>query len=110
MRIVKKKVAEILTLKPKARDNDFYLMYWVWQDEFYELNKENEISLDFDRTNIVNILSLLKDRKLSHPSGIMRARRKLQEEHPALRGDIWKIRHKEQEVVKRDLGYKGFAQ
>ena len=75
-----------------------------------KLNKENDISLDFDKTNIVNILSLLKDRKLSHPSGIMRARRKLQEENPALRGEIWKIRHKEQEVVKRDLGYKGFAQ
>ncbi len=110
MRIVKKKVAEILTLKPKARDNDFYLMYWVWQDEFYELNKNNNISLDFDRTNIVNILSLLKDRKLSHPSGIMRARRKLQEEHPGLRGDVWKARHKEQDNVKKDLGYKGFAQ
>ena len=40
----------------------------------------------------------------------MRARRKLQEENPAFRGDIWDIRHREQEVVKKDLGYKGFAQ
>ena len=107
---MKNKVAEVLKLQKKARDNDFYLMYWVWKTEFHTLNSKNEISIDFDRTNIVNILSLLKDRKLSHPSGIMRARRKLQEEHPGLRGDIWKIRHKEQEVVKKDLGYKGFAQ
>ena len=61
MRInMKKKIAEILTLKPKARDNDFYLMYWMWKDEFYTLNKNTNISLDFDKTNIVNILRLLK--------------------------------------------------
>ena len=107
---MKKKIAEILTLKPKARDNDFYLMYWMWKDEFYTLNKNTNISLDFDKTNIVNILRLLKDRKLSHPSGIMRARRKLQEENPTLRGEVWDLRHKEQEVVKKDLGYKGFDQ
>ena len=102
---IKKKVAEILTLKTKARDNDFYLMYWIWRDEFEALNSEHEVTLDFDKTNIINVLSLLKERRLSHPSGIMRARRKLQEEYPALRGDIWKIRHKEQETVKADLGY-----
>ena len=107
---MKKKVAEILTLKSKARDSDFYLMYWVWKNEFYALNKDNGITMDFDKTNIVNILTLLKDRKLSHPSGIMRARRKLQEEVPSLRGEIWELRHKEQEVVKKDLGYKGFEQ
>jgi len=50
---MKKKVAEILTLKPKARDNDFYLMYWMWKDEFHALNSKNNISLDFDRANIV---------------------------------------------------------
>ena len=107
---MKKKVAEILRMKRKARDNDFYLMYWVWKREFENINSEQQISLDFDRTNIVNILSLLKDRKLSHPSGIMRARRKLQEDDPGLRGDVWDLRHKEQAVVKKDLGYKGFEQ
>ena len=107
---MKKKVAEILTLKRKARDNDFYLMYWVWKREFENINAKQDISLDFDRANIVNILSLLKDKQLSHPSGIMRARRKLQEENPTFRGEMWDLRHKEQEVVKKDLGYKGFAQ
>ena len=111
MRInMKEKVRDILTIKSKARDNDFYLMYWVWKQEFAKLNSKYEITIDFDKTNIVNILRLLKDRKLSHPSGIMRARRKLQEEIPTLRGEIWKLRHQEQEVVKKDLGYKGFEQ
>ena len=106
MRInMKKKVADILTLKSKSRDNDFYLMYWVWKNEFQALNVSNKMMLDFDRTNIVNLLSLLKDKKLSHPSGIMRARRKLQEDYPRLRGKIWDLRHQEQKTVKADLGY-----
>ena len=104
------KVRRILMMKKQARDNDFYLMYWIWQNEFNNLQLHDNVDIEFDRTNIVNILSLLKDRKLSHPSGIMRARRKLQEEDPSLRGKIWTIRHKEQEVVKADLGYKGVTQ
>ena len=48
---------------------------------------------------------MLKDKHLSHPSGIMRARRKLQEEHPKLRGELWQVRHAEEENVKADLGY-----
>ena len=67
-------------------------------------------NLLIELTNLENNICTLKDRKLSHPSGIMRARRKLQEEVPSLRGEIWELRHKEQEVVKKDLGYKGFEQ
>ena len=107
---VKKKVAEILTLKPETRDSDFYLMYWVWKQEF-DLLDLSDVKLEFDKINIVNLLSLLKDRQLSHPSGIMRARRKLQEEYPKLRGDIWKERHAEQVNVQQQLGYNtGVAQ
>ena len=83
---VRKRAAEILTLKSETRDSDFYLMYYVWKDEFDALDI-SEVKLDFDKINVVNLLTLLKDRKLSHPSGIMRARRKLQEEHPQLRGE-----------------------
>ena len=102
---VKKKAAEILTLKPETRDSDFYLMYWVWKDEFDALDI-TDIQLNFDKMNILNLLSLLKDRQLSHPSGIMRARRKLQEEYPKLRGEVWKARHEEQNKVKEELGYR----
>ena len=106
MRInMKNKVKRILLLKKQSRDNDFYLMYWILKQEFENLNINHDIDIEFDKTNIINILSLLKERKLSHPSGIMRARRKLQEEDSTLRGDIWDLRHKEQEVVKADLGY-----
>tara|TARA_R100000808_G_C2142579_1_gene150336 strand:- start:1500 stop:1844 length:345 start_codon:yes stop_codon:yes gene_type:complete len=104
---VKKKAAEIMTLKPETRDNDFYLMYWVWKSEFDALDYGlSDNPLNFDRTNVLNLLGLLKDRKLSHPSGIMRARRKLQEEYPKLRGNVWKERHAEEDKVKEELGYK----
>ena len=107
---VKKKAAEILTLKPETRDSDFYLMYWIWKDEFEALDI-SEVQLNFDKMNVLNLLSLLKDRQLSHPSGIMRARRKLQEDNPKLRGDIWKERHAEQVNVQQQLGYNtGVAQ
>ena len=36
----------------------------------------------------------------------MRARRKLQEEYPKLRGEVWKARHEEQNKVKEELGYR----
>ena len=103
---VKKKVAEIMTLKPESRDNDFYLMYWIWKDEFKLVNDELSVDINFDKANILSILGLLKDKKLSHPSGIMRARRKLQEEFPKLRGNVWEARHAEQIEVKKDLGYR----
>jgi hypothetical protein len=103
---VKKKAAEILTLRPETRDSDFYLMYWIWRDEFESLELAEDITLDFNRTNVLSLLGLLKERKLSHPSGIMRARRKLQEEYPKLRGDVWAARHSEENNVKEELGYK----
>ena len=103
---VKKKAAEIMTLRPETRDSDFYLMYWVWRDEFDALDLANDHDLQFNKVNIVSVLSLLKEKKLSHPSGIMRARRKLQEEHPKLRGAVWEARHLEEENVKAALGYR----
>lgn len=102
---MKDKVRKVLMLKTKSRDNDFYLMYWIWKSEFDQLNLSNNLKIDFDRANIITILSLLKDRELSHPSGIMRMRRKLQEDNEQLRGEMWAIRHKEQKVVQADLGY-----
>ena len=107
---MKDKVRKVLMLKTKSRDNDFYLMYWIWKSEFDHLNLSNNLKIDFDRTNILTILSLLKDRELSHPSGIMRMRRKLQEEEERLRGELWNLRHKEQLVVQADLGYPVKAQ
>ena len=35
----------------------------------------------------------------------MRARRKVQEEYPETRGQVWEERHKQQKQVQEDLGY-----
>ena len=35
----------------------------------------------------------------------MRARRKVQEDHPETRGSVWAERHKKQKQIQEDLGY-----
>ena len=56
------KVAEILRMKRKARDNDFYLMYWVWKREFENINSEQQISLENSRAaNTMEINNLSND-------------------------------------------------
>ena len=56
--------------------------------------------------HLVPTLKMWVNKEISHPSAIMRARRKVQEEHPETRGEVYKERHKQQEQVKEDLGYK----
>jgi hypothetical protein len=102
---MQEKVKTLLTTNRDSRDNDFYVLYWIWKDEFEAIDANQGLSVDFDKTNIVNILSLLKQKELSHPSAIMRARRKIQESHESLRGEIWNARHAEQANVRKDLGY-----
>lgn len=106
MRItMQNKVSDLLTKKKETRDNDFYVMYWIWKEEFEKSDITKDLNLEFDKTNVVSLLSLLKDKHLSHPSAVMRARRKVQESDPKLRGELWKARHAEEEQVKKDLGY-----
>ena len=99
------KVSDLLTKKKETRDNDFYVMYWIWKEEFEKSDITKDLNLEFDKTNVVSLLSLLKDKHLSHPSAVMRARRKVQESDPKLRGELWHARHDEEEQVKKDLGY-----
>jgi hypothetical protein len=47
------------------------------------------------------------NKEISHPSAIMRARRKVQEEHKETRGKVYAERHKQQKQVREDLGYGG---
>ena len=54
---------------------------------------------------MIDIFSMWKDKLISHPSAIMRARRKVQEEHPHTRGKVWEERHNQQKQVQEDLGY-----
>ena len=93
---IQNKIKEILTNNEHCRDEDTYLIYNIWA---------NEMNKDINEITLVETLSLWKNKKISHPSAIMRARRKVQEEFPETRGSKWKIRHKEQEHVRSQLGY-----
>ena len=61
--------------------------------------------IHIDDVSLVKILSLWKAKKISHPSAIMRARRKVQEYNPKTRGNVWEQRHNKQEDVQKQLGY-----
>ena len=83
---------EILLLKyPTLRDDDKLLVTKMWEIELQKINlnpKEVPVSM---------FLSLYQQGKLSNAELIGRARRKVQELNADLRGENWKIRHKEAE-------------
>ena len=60
---------------------------------------------EFHKLPTGSLFSMWDAKHLTHPSAIMRARRKVQEKHSDTRGKLWYKRHKEQETVKEDLGY-----
>ena len=92
-------VKHILLTKRHCRDNDVYLIYEIWSREFAELN------LDIKNMHLVPTLKMWANKEISHPSAIMRARRKVQEDHEETRGSVWEERHKQQTQVQQDLGY-----
>tara|TARA_R110000824_G_scaffold114540_1_gene265176 strand:+ start:677 stop:991 length:315 start_codon:yes stop_codon:yes gene_type:complete len=92
-------IKQILLTKKHCRDNDVYLLYEIWNREFAKLN------LDINNMHLVPTLKMWSNKLISHPSAIMRARRKVQEEHKETRGKLWNERHKQETVVQQDLGY-----
>ena len=104
------KVKAILLEKAVTRDNDFYLMYSILQNEFNNLETEKMNHLDsFDHVDVLRLMRLLNEKKLTHPSAITRARRKVQELHSETRGMLWEKRHKQQLQVQKDLGYQSLG-
>lgn len=90
------KVEKILIDLPHCRDCDPYLIYEIWS---------KEMQVDINDISLLDTLSLWKNKKISHPSAIMRARRKVQEQNPKTRGKVWEQRHEKQRDVRKDLGY-----
>jgi hypothetical protein len=93
------KVHDILLRLVHCRDSDVYLLYEIWKNELAEYN------LDINNMKLVPILKMWSNKEISHPSAVMRARRKVQEEHKETRGKVYEERHKQQKQVKEDLGY-----
>ena len=93
------KIKHILLTKRHCRDNDVYLIYEIWAEELAKYN------LNIKNMHLMPVLKMWAKKEISHPSAIMRARRKVQEEHKETRGIFWEERHKQQKQIKKDLGY-----
>ena len=95
MKITKKvvslseKVEILLTRFPELRDDDKLLVTKMW---FFEMKKLN---LEPKTAPISLFLELYKQGQLSNADIVTRARSKVQELYPELRGKVWDERHKE---------------
>lgn len=74
------KVYSLLTDKPLCRDDDRLLLIEIWIRET-------------QAEDLAGFFNEMLEGSLSHPESIRRMRQKLQEKHPALRGDKYDARH-----------------
>ena len=95
----KEKVKYWLQKFAYLRDNDFRLCSNIWFEEF----KQFDINDDLSAKDFLKIYSL---GKLTSAPSIKRARAKLQEENPELRGENYYIRKGvAQDEWRKKLGY-----
>ena len=80
---------------PELRDNDNRLVASIWNREVKALGIQ---SAEF-------LLKALADGKLTNPESIRRSRQQLQEQHPELRGELYKEKQAKQTVIQNELGY-----
>ena len=102
---MQKKVETILLKYDSTRDCDPYLLYYIWKSELSHVDCDSDYPIDIDSIPLTTFLKLWKDKQISHPSAIMRARRKVQEHNPKTRGSVWDQRHSNQKDVQKQLGY-----
>ena len=89
-------VKDILTRYPKARDNDSLLLAHVWVYQCGGKVYAEDITMwDF-------VMDFI-EKRFAEVEPITRCRRKLQEKHPELRGELWDERHKLSESVKEEI-------
>ena len=88
-------VEKFLTKYPVLRDDDEKLMANIWNLHIGNLE-------DIDGKEV---LSMLASHELPSYESISRCRRKLQEQHPNLRGEKWNERHKRAKVIKEEINH-----
>lgn len=95
---VKETVKQLLLKYPDLRDSDEKLIPAVW---FLETDKD-------DKMTAKEFLSRMWEKEYSKAESIRRARQKLQQDHPELRGSSYKNRQSVQvEETRQELGYPG---
>lgn len=90
----------ILLNHPATRDSDEYLAVKVWVEEFPELKQ----------STFKDFVILFRTGETSSYESISRARRKLQEHFPELRGNNYKERQAKTEKIKQELKENHFKQ
>jgi hypothetical protein len=90
-------VKDILEEKSQYRDDDNTLVCKVW----YNLLKSN--GFDIKTKSAYDLMKLYASKELPKASDIERARRKVQEKYPHLRGVNWEKRHDESDNVRQNI-------
>ena len=90
----KEVIIDLLTNKEHLRDNDQALIANIWWRELVTQGKDKSTAFEF--------LKVFSEGKLSNPESIRRSRQKIQEEQPALRGDSYYARHKEEKRFREE--------
>jgi hypothetical protein len=90
---IKDKVFDLLTRYPHLRDSDEKLCSNIWYSKI-----EKGLSA-------TEFLAIYSEGKLPNSESITRCRRKVQEDHPELRGTLYEEKQAKQEQIKEELGY-----
>ena len=102
----KDKVKFWLKLDANLRDSDSRLCANIWAKELIK-----EKGLDLLELNSVEFLRMYANNELTAAPSIKRARAKLQEENPSMRGEKYFLRKgKLQDKWRKDLGYEKNSQ
>jgi len=89
-------VKAALIKHPEYRDDDNRLTSYIWWKHL----KNNGIPDDIE---VVDFLRLYAKNEMPQADIITRARRKVQEDNPDLRGKLWNQRHQLQNDVKNNI-------
>lgn len=90
---VQDSVKNLLEAYPKLRDNDVRLVASYYYNNISNINQMSAI----------NLLEVMVNGNLPSPDTITRARRKLQEKHPELRGVNYVDRQKLEKQVRENI-------
>ena len=93
---LKDRIKVYLMSYPETRESNEVLMSIIWQQE------TDKFIINADNHNI-NPLTLLKNNKLTSWDSATRAKRKLQEEHPELRGQSYTKRKAKATKVSKNI-------
>lgn len=91
------RIKVLLESNSDLRESDRKLLSRVWYDDLIKLN----INPDFK--NATQFLVLLSEGKLTLQSSITRARRKVMEDHPSLRGLTYATRQSKEKLIKKEI-------